>query len=295
MAKTKDFWFKFYPQKWLAGTAFMTFEERGFYLHLLMLQHQSGHIPEKTVRFLLGSSSVSVWDTVSAKFVQDEHGNFYNEFLEEQIAERVKSSETNAANGNLGGRPPKAKTEQKPNGYDLGSENDQNKNRNETQTKTKSNSISISDNSIVEHPYNGGASVTISQGGAGGNGIGAEFFQALYHRFISAYGSTGRSVKADSIRRELVHAVRYCGENNYTPMEAATLICEQAKRCNEMDTQHGNKRHNPENWLAEKCYEANPDDIKPPPKAPEKLTPSQQSEIAIAKFKQEREERNGKR
>ena len=116
MAKQKDFWFKFYPQKWLAGTAFMTFEERGFYLHLLMLQHQSGHIPEKTVRFLLGSSSVSVWDTVSEKFVQDEHGNYYNEFLEEQIAERAKNSDTNKAPAPLGGRPRKGKTDTTPHG-----------------------------------------------------------------------------------------------------------------------------------------------------------------------------------
>lgn len=272
----------------------MTFEERGFYLHLLMLQHQSGHIPEKTVRFLLGSSSVSVWDTVSAKFVQDEQGNFYNEFLEEQIAERVKSSETNAANGNLGGRPKKDKTEQKPNGYDLGSENGQNKNRNETQTKTKSNSISISNSSTTEDSYKEERTALSYQGGSGGNGIGAEFFQALYLRFIAAYGSTGRSVKADSIRRALVHAVQHCQENNYTPMEAANLICEQAKRCNEMDTQHGNKRHNPENWLAEKCYEADPADIKPPPKPPEKETPSEKMKRELAEYHRQRQEKEAK-
>lgn len=224
MAKQKDFWFKFYPQKWLAGTAFMTFEERGFYLHLLMLQHQSGHIPEKTVRFLLGSSSVSVWDTVSEKFVKDEHGNYYNEFLEEQIAERAKNSETNIANGTLGGRPRKDKTETKPNGYDLGSENGQNKNRNETQTKTESNSISISisNNSTTEHPYKEESTALSYQGGAGG-GLNDNIFPEFLIAFGAAYAKTGKRGAVEQAARD---AVREIGGN---AKDAMLQLCQQAQ------------------------------------------------------------------
>jgi len=94
----------FYTQDFLTGCADLTFEERGQYITMLCLQHQKGHLSDKTIRLTLGSVSVDVMD----KFLRDEEGNFYNERMEEEIQKRMQFIESRRDNGRKGGRPPKA-------------------------------------------------------------------------------------------------------------------------------------------------------------------------------------------
>ena len=103
----------FYTNDFLTGCAGLTMEERGQYITLLCLQHQQGHISEKTCRLTVGSVSVDVL----AKFKKDENGLFFNERMEIEIDKRRNYEETKRLNGLKGGRP---KTEKKPIGYPTG-------------------------------------------------------------------------------------------------------------------------------------------------------------------------------
>lgn len=93
----------FYTQDFLTGCTDLTFEERGQYITLLCLQHQKGHLSEKTIRLTLGSVSVDVM----SKFLMDEEGCYYNERMEEEINKRLHFLDTRYINGKKGGRPPK--------------------------------------------------------------------------------------------------------------------------------------------------------------------------------------------
>lgn len=106
---TKDPAFLLYSSDFLTGCAGLTMEERGQYITLMCLQHQKGHLPEKTIRLSVGNATVDVLE----KFIQDEDGNFYNKRLEETIIKRAKFAESRRVNGSKGGRP---KKEEKPSG-----------------------------------------------------------------------------------------------------------------------------------------------------------------------------------
>ena len=93
----------FYTQDFLTGCTDLTFEERGQYITLLCLQHQKGHLSEKTIRLTLGSVSVDVM----SKFLKDEQGCYYNERMEDEINKRQHFLDTRFFNGKKGGRPPK--------------------------------------------------------------------------------------------------------------------------------------------------------------------------------------------
>jgi len=103
----KDPAFLFYSSDFLTGVIDLTMEERGQYITLLCLQHQKGHLSEKTIRLSVGSISVDVRN----KFALDKEGNLYNEVLEKYIEERLKFTESRRNNGLKGGRP---KKEEKP-------------------------------------------------------------------------------------------------------------------------------------------------------------------------------------
>ena len=85
----------------------MTMEERGQYVTLLCLQHQQGHLSEKTCRLSLGLRSFDESPDVKAKFNVDSKGLYYNRRLEQEIEKRAKSSDASRDNGRLGGRPRK--------------------------------------------------------------------------------------------------------------------------------------------------------------------------------------------
>ena len=69
----------FYTGDFLNGCSCLTMEERGQYITVLCLQHQLGHLSEKTIRLSLGSVSVDVLNKLS----KDADGNYFNELMEE--------------------------------------------------------------------------------------------------------------------------------------------------------------------------------------------------------------------
>lgn len=102
----KDPAFLFYSKDFYTGVATMSFEDRGKYISILCLMHQQGRMDEETIRFLVGSVSV----TLKSKFEVDENGLWFNVKLESEIEKRIKFTESRRSNGIKGGRP-------KPSGY----------------------------------------------------------------------------------------------------------------------------------------------------------------------------------
>jgi uncharacterized protein YdaU (DUF1376 family) len=80
----KDPAFLFYPNDWLGGTLGMTFEEKGAYMDLLMMQFNRGHMTGHMVGHVVGQ----LWDKLKLKFVQDEQGLYYNKRMEEELNKR---------------------------------------------------------------------------------------------------------------------------------------------------------------------------------------------------------------
>src|SRR5574343_1424720 len=95
----KDPAFLFYPNDWLGGTLGMTFEEKGAYMELLMLQFNRGHMTGHMIGQTVGQN----WDKIKDKFIQDEKGLYYNTRLEIEIEKRksfVKSRYNNISGTN---------------------------------------------------------------------------------------------------------------------------------------------------------------------------------------------------
>src|ERR1017187_7965237 len=101
----KDPAFLFYSSDFLTGCTNLTMEERGQYITLMCLQHQTGHISEKTIRLSVGSVSVDVL----SKFQIDENGHYWNERLDIEIEKRSQYIDSRRINGSFGGRPKKEK------------------------------------------------------------------------------------------------------------------------------------------------------------------------------------------
>lgn len=106
----KDPAFLFYSQDFYTGVATLSWEDRGKYISVLCLMHQQGRMSEETIRFLVGSISVSL----KAKFRIDENGLWYSRRLELEAQKRNTFTESRRNNGNLGGRPKKEKPTGKP-------------------------------------------------------------------------------------------------------------------------------------------------------------------------------------
>lgn len=100
---TKDPAFLFYSSDFLTGCIDLTMEERGQYITLICLQHQKGHLTEKTIRLSIGNVS----EDVLKKFDKDENGLIFNKRIEEEIEKRRVFAESRRKNGQQGGRPKK--------------------------------------------------------------------------------------------------------------------------------------------------------------------------------------------
>ncbi len=74
----KDPAFLFYPGDWQGGTTGMSFEEKGAYMDVLMMQFNRGHMTEHMIRHVIGQ----LWVNIQCKFVQDSEGLWFNERLE---------------------------------------------------------------------------------------------------------------------------------------------------------------------------------------------------------------------
>lgn len=90
----KDPAFLFYPNDWLGGTIGMTFEEKGAYMELLMVQFNRGHMTSHMIAQTVGH----LWDKIKDKFKEDDAGRFYNERLEYEVNRRKSFAESRRNN-----------------------------------------------------------------------------------------------------------------------------------------------------------------------------------------------------
>ena len=104
MAKNKDPAVLFYPEAYLVGTMFMTYEQKGKYIELLCLQHQNGHLTEEEML----SVCVTRDERIFSKFEVDDQGKYFNRRMEEEKERRAKYTAALRANGEKGGRPKNA-------------------------------------------------------------------------------------------------------------------------------------------------------------------------------------------
>jgi uncharacterized protein YdaU (DUF1376 family) len=90
----KDPAFLFYPGDYVSGTMGMTFEEKGAYMDLLMLQFNRGHMNTHMIQHTVGH----LWEQVKCKFIQDEKGLWYNVRLDVEKEKRKTFTESRRNN-----------------------------------------------------------------------------------------------------------------------------------------------------------------------------------------------------
>ncbi len=91
----KDPAFLFYPSDFLVGTFNFTDAQRGQYIVLLCLQHQSGHLEKDVMLDVMhGEEDMKIM----SKFMIDENGLFYNARLEKEINRRVEYAKSRSRN-----------------------------------------------------------------------------------------------------------------------------------------------------------------------------------------------------
>lgn len=97
----KDPAFLFYPGDWLSGTMYLTHEQKGAYMDLLILQFNVGKFTEAQAKQVLSICFDVAWPMLKLKFVLDD-GLYFNERLQSEIEKRKSFSESrrNNAKGN---------------------------------------------------------------------------------------------------------------------------------------------------------------------------------------------------
>jgi uncharacterized protein YdaU (DUF1376 family) len=108
---SKDPAFLFYPGDWLGGTLGMTFEEKGAYIELLMLQFNRGHMGGHMIGQVVGQ----LWDKIQVKFIQDDQGLWYNVRLD--IEKQKRQSFINSRKNNIKGENQYSKKRVKKSGH----------------------------------------------------------------------------------------------------------------------------------------------------------------------------------
>lgn len=111
---SKDPAFLFYPNDWLGGTLGMTFEEKGAYMELLMLQFNRGHMTSHMMGHTVGQHLDKLLD----KFVQDGNGLYYNVRLEEE--KKKRETFTASRRNNIKGSNQFTKKDSKKEGHKKG-------------------------------------------------------------------------------------------------------------------------------------------------------------------------------
>lgn len=95
----KDPAFLFYPNDYIGGTMGMTFEEKGAYMEVLMMQFNRGHMTDH----MIGQTIGQLWVKIKDKFDKDEKGLYFNRRLEEEQIKRknyAKSRRNNKSGAN---------------------------------------------------------------------------------------------------------------------------------------------------------------------------------------------------
>ena len=126
---SKDPAFLFYPGDYISGTMGMTFEEKGAYIDLLMMQFNRGHMTERMITQVIGH----IWDNIKVKFMQDDDGKWYNKRLEE---EQIKRQEfTKSRRNNISGINQHTKNSGHMRGHMTAHMEDENENINDIKNK----------------------------------------------------------------------------------------------------------------------------------------------------------------
>ena len=86
--------FLFYPNDYIGGTMGMTFEEKGAYMEILMMQFNRGRMTTD----MIGQTVGQLWDKIQVKFTQDDKGLWYNERLENEQTKRKNYTESRRNN-----------------------------------------------------------------------------------------------------------------------------------------------------------------------------------------------------
>lgn len=108
----KDPAFLWYPNDWNGGTAGWTFEEKGAYMELLMMQFNRGHMTTRMIAHTVGQ----LWDTLQVKFKQDENGLWYNVRLE--LEQERRRNFVNSRRNNISGENQHTKSRSHDHAYD---------------------------------------------------------------------------------------------------------------------------------------------------------------------------------
>ncbi len=138
----KDPAFLFYPNDWLGGTLGMTFEEKGAYMELLMLQFNRGHMTKHMMAHTVGQNL----DKLLHKFEIDSEGLYYNVRLEEE--KRKRETFTASRRNNIKGSNQYSKKEEKKEGHMTSHMENENRNDNKD-TISKLGKFTFSDDFAV--------------------------------------------------------------------------------------------------------------------------------------------------
>lgn len=95
---SKDPAFLFYPGDWLGGTQWMTMEQKGCYISLLVLQFDCYEFTEAQAKQVLSICFDVAWPMLMQKF-RKEGDFFHNERLREEMIRRKKFTESRRVNG----------------------------------------------------------------------------------------------------------------------------------------------------------------------------------------------------
>ena len=95
MPKNKDPAVLFYTSDFLVGVSGLTMQERGQYITLLCLQHQSGHLTEKEIELAVGKPSADVMK----KFIRDDDGRYYQHRMEIESIKRANYTSSQSEKG----------------------------------------------------------------------------------------------------------------------------------------------------------------------------------------------------
>lgn len=96
----KDPAFLFYPGDWLGGTMYMTMQQKGSYISLLMLQFNTGPFTLAQAEQVLSICFASDWEMIKNKFKTDGF-NYWNErlALEKELRQKFTKSRRDNALG----------------------------------------------------------------------------------------------------------------------------------------------------------------------------------------------------
>jgi len=108
---SKDPAFLFYPNDYIGGTMGMTFEEKGAYMELLMLQFNRGHM----TTHMIGQTVGQTWVKIQDKFIKDADGLWYNERLD--LEKERRKTFTESRRNNVSGKNQHTKNKEKEVGH----------------------------------------------------------------------------------------------------------------------------------------------------------------------------------